>query len=250
MRRISHAWPSRDADAVRAPPSGRRPRHDPAACVGIRYPDRRGERRCPGQRQRIALARALYGDPFLVVLDEPNSNLDKDGEAALRQAIAGVKARGAIVVLIAHRPSELSVCDMIIAANGCAEGLAAMRRRTRGACSAFSRGRQSQIAAILEQPEHRSMRSAPHPQAQPDRARHHRPAHRRRRRLGDHRPIGRRGDCTGHARGRVECEKSSTRPAASSGRSGQRGEVEAGQVVLRLTRYKGHARRGAPQPMN
>jgi PrtD family type I secretion system ABC transporter len=78
-----------------------------------------GEALSAGQRQRIALARALYGDPFLVVLDEPNSNLDSEGEAALRQAIAGVKARGAIVVLIAHRPSVLSVCDhILLLANG------------------------------------------------------------------------------------------------------------------------------------
>ncbi len=78
-----------------------------------------GEALSGGQRQRIALARALYGDPFLVVLDEPNSNLDSEGEAALRKAIAGLKARGAIVVLIAHRPSALSVCDKILVlANG------------------------------------------------------------------------------------------------------------------------------------
>jgi ATP-binding cassette subfamily C exporter for protease/lipase len=67
-----------------------------------------------GQRQRIALARALYGDPFLIVLDEPNSNLDSGGEAALVTAIEGAKARGAIVVLIAHRPSIISVCDKVL----------------------------------------------------------------------------------------------------------------------------------------
>ena len=67
-----------------------------------------------GQRQRIALARALYGEPFLIVLDEPNSNLDSGGEAALVTAIEGAKARGAIVVLIAHRPSIISVCDKVL----------------------------------------------------------------------------------------------------------------------------------------
>jgi PrtD family type I secretion system ABC transporter len=78
-----------------------------------------GEALSGGQRQRIALARALYGDPFLVVLDEPNSNLDGEGEAALLQAIDRVKARGGIVVLIAHRPLMLSVCDhLLVLANG------------------------------------------------------------------------------------------------------------------------------------
>jgi ATP-binding cassette subfamily C protein len=67
-----------------------------------------------GQRQRIALARALYGDPFLVVLDEPNSNLDVEGEAALTQAILGVRQRGGIVVVVAHRPSALAGVDLVL----------------------------------------------------------------------------------------------------------------------------------------
>jgi ATP-binding cassette subfamily C protein len=72
-----------------------------------------------GQRQRIALARALYGDPFLVVLDEPNSNLDAEGQEALTQAILGVRARGGIAVIIAHRPSALAGVDtMIVMAHG------------------------------------------------------------------------------------------------------------------------------------
>nr|WP_245181753.1 type I secretion system permease/ATPase [Sinorhizobium mexicanum] len=67
-----------------------------------------------GQRQRIALARALYGEPFLVVLDEPNSNLDAEGEQALSEAIMNVRARGGIVVVIAHRPSALASTDLVL----------------------------------------------------------------------------------------------------------------------------------------
>jgi PrtD family type I secretion system ABC transporter len=67
-----------------------------------------------GQRQRIALARAIYGDPFLVVLDEPNSNLDNEGEQALTAAIMGIRERGGIVVVIAHRPSALAGVDQVL----------------------------------------------------------------------------------------------------------------------------------------
>ncbi|PZR94273.1 MAG: type I secretion system permease/ATPase [Stutzerimonas stutzeri] len=67
-----------------------------------------------GQRQRIGLARALYGQPALVVLDEPNANLDMDGDAALARALAGLRDAGAIVVVVTHRPQLLSQVDKII----------------------------------------------------------------------------------------------------------------------------------------
>ena len=72
-----------------------------------------------GQRQRIGLARAIYGDPALVVLDEPNANLDDVGEAALVRAVQTLKARGSTVVLVTHRPGILAVADrLVILKNG------------------------------------------------------------------------------------------------------------------------------------
>ena len=65
-----------------------------------------------GQRQRIGLARAIFGDPFLVVLDEPNANLDAAGEVALTGAIAALRARNCIVVVVSHRPNALQALDM------------------------------------------------------------------------------------------------------------------------------------------
>ncbi|MBP7606025.1 MAG: type I secretion system permease/ATPase [Giesbergeria sp.] len=67
-----------------------------------------------GQRQRIGLARAVYGDPVLVVLDEPNANLDDVGEAALVQSVLELKARGRTVFLITHRPGIVAVADRLL----------------------------------------------------------------------------------------------------------------------------------------
>ena len=75
-----------------------------------------------GQYQRIGLAAALYGNPFLVVLDEPNSNLDGEGERALHNAIIKARERGAIVLIVAHRTSALeSVNKVMVIADGRAE---------------------------------------------------------------------------------------------------------------------------------
>ncbi len=67
-----------------------------------------------GQVQRVGLARALYGDPVLLVLDEPNSNLDNDGSIALNNAIRKIKAEGGSVVVIAHRPAAIQECDLLL----------------------------------------------------------------------------------------------------------------------------------------
>jgi PrtD family type I secretion system ABC transporter len=67
-----------------------------------------------GQAQRVALARALYGNPFLIVLDEPNSNLDTEGDEALTRAIRSARERGAIVVVVAHRPIGIEAVDQLL----------------------------------------------------------------------------------------------------------------------------------------
>ena len=95
-----------------------------------------------GQAQRVALARALYGDPFLIVLDEPNSNLDTEGDEALTRAVRGARERGAIVVVVAHRPIGIEAVDQVLVLKdgrmqafgpegaGAGAGAAAARRRT------------------------------------------------------------------------------------------------------------------------
>jgi ATP-binding cassette subfamily B protein len=104
-----------DADVARAAKAAQADGFIRAMVQG--YATRLGERGVTlsgGQRQRIALARALYGDPFLVVLDEPNANLDSEGEVALQNVLHELKARGAIVVIISHRPAVLDQCDKIL----------------------------------------------------------------------------------------------------------------------------------------
>ncbi|MEM8797775.1 MAG: ATP-binding cassette domain-containing protein, partial [Pseudomonadota bacterium] len=67
-----------------------------------------------GQRQRIGLARALYDEPFVLVLDEPNSNLDATGDSALRRAVIEAQERGAVVVVMTHRPSTLEAVNKVL----------------------------------------------------------------------------------------------------------------------------------------
>jgi ABC-type protease/lipase transport system fused ATPase/permease subunit len=78
-----------------------------------------GERVPPGQRQRIALARALFGQPRLVVLDEPNASLDGEGEQALLAALRAMRSAGVTVIIAGHKPSLMSVCDrLLVLGNG------------------------------------------------------------------------------------------------------------------------------------
>jgi ATP-binding cassette subfamily C protein len=114
---ISRFEPDADAEAIRAAANAAGV-HEMIVSLEDGYDTQVGEGAAAlsaGQAQRIALARALYREPFLVVLDEPNSNLDADGDAALTQAVLGVRARGGIVVVIAHRPAAIAGVDFILA---------------------------------------------------------------------------------------------------------------------------------------
>ncbi|WP_290738038.1 type I secretion system permease/ATPase [Amaricoccus sp.] len=77
-----------------------------------------GARLSGGQKQRIGLARAFYGDPVMLVLDEPNSNLDSAGQDALNVAIRQAKSEGRVVVIMAHRPAGIAECDLILIIDG------------------------------------------------------------------------------------------------------------------------------------
>jgi ATP-binding cassette, subfamily C, bacterial len=73
-----------------------------------------GGRLSGGQIQRIGLARALYGDPVILILDEPNSNLDNDGSVALNLAIRAMKDAGRAILIMAHRPAAIQECDLLM----------------------------------------------------------------------------------------------------------------------------------------
>ena len=111
-----------------------------------------GARLSAGQRQRVALARALFGNPALIVMDEPNSNLDAEGEAALDHAIRASLQRGAAVIVVAHRPSALhAVHDILVLAEGKAIAHGprdeVLQKVTQGNGGAAPRKIQAQIAA-------------------------------------------------------------------------------------------------------
>jgi ABC-type protease/lipase transport system fused ATPase/permease subunit len=99
-----------------------------------------GARLSPGQRQRVALARALYGTPRLVVLDEPNANLDGAGELALAQAMSRLRSEGVTSVVVTHRPALIAHVDTILVLEAgkvvqygpAAEVLKAMQRHVQG----------------------------------------------------------------------------------------------------------------------
>jgi ABC-type protease/lipase transport system fused ATPase/permease subunit len=90
-----------------------------------------------GQRQRVALARAVYGDPAVVVLDEPNSNLDEAGSAALDRALAALRSTGATVIIVTHRSRVLEQLDRVL-----------LLIDGKLACY----GRPNEVAAALSQP--------------------------------------------------------------------------------------------------
>ena len=105
-----------------------------------------------GQRQRIGLARAIYGDPILVVLDEPNSNLDQLGELALSEALEQMRTKGITVIIITHRPSVLAQVDKVLfIKNGLAE-MYGPREEVLSKLTASQSGSQSKKPAPLPRP--------------------------------------------------------------------------------------------------
>ena len=114
-----------------------------------------------GQKQRIGLARAMYGDPSLIVLDEPNSNLDDVGEQALVAAILDLRRRGKTIVLITHRTSIIGVTNKLLLVR---EGVAQMFGPTNDVLAALTQ--QAQQAQVAQQQALQAQQQAQHQQAQ------------------------------------------------------------------------------------
>jgi ATP-binding cassette subfamily C protein EexD len=111
-----------------------------------------GEMLSGGQRQRISLARALYGDPKLLLLDEPNANLDSAGEDALEVVLKGLKADGMTVIAVTHRPSLVSLADHLMEMrDGEVQRFGPPAPRSPGASNV-----SPDLSAALALPEHRS----------------------------------------------------------------------------------------------
>jgi ATP-binding cassette subfamily C exporter for protease/lipase len=105
-----------------------------------------------GQRQRIALARAMYGDPALIVLDEPNANLDDAGEVALTQAVLKLKQQGKTVFVISHRGGIVGIADRVLVL-------------VQGQIKLL--GPRAEVLAALQAPVAAPVNSAPPPAAAP-----------------------------------------------------------------------------------
>ena len=114
----------------------------------------------PGQKQRIALARALYKRPTLVVLDEPNSNLDKAGEEALNRAIVNLKGAGSTVIIVSHREAALNLADQLIVVAGGAVVDSGPAKEVLARLRQFATATQSQISSSKASPK-RSLKTAP-----------------------------------------------------------------------------------------
>lgn len=107
-----------------------------------------GAKLSAGQRQRIGLARALYGNSVLVVMDEPNANLDAIGEAALSQAIRSLKKNGVTVVAITHRPSAIAVLDLLLYLNNGRQYAFGAKDEVLGKVADFDGHRRERMARI------------------------------------------------------------------------------------------------------
>ena len=120
-----------------------------------------------GQRQRIGLARALYGSPRIVVLDEPNSNLDEEGEFHLQQAVLKLRQTGATLLLVTHKPGILSIVDNIMVMQAGQIAMSGPRDEVLAKLAEMQRQREEQAARVRLQQEELTRRQAVQPPGTP-----------------------------------------------------------------------------------